>query len=506
MFTDSRIRIAVLVFSLLIAVTAVACQPLPAAPTQDAAPVQPQEAPRDPSNLAPDECVDLLATITDFMRADDYAAVVTLVDTVLDCGIDDELKAGLFFLRAESNMKQGEWQTAIDDYRDALAFGLAAEDAAGARNNICWFFALDNQAEAALPYCEQAVDASPSASYLDSRALAYALLGQNEAAIADFEAALAEWAGSQNPQIQAIRTEREEWVATLRAGDNPITQEVLARLQAEDAPALSADLDSVSDPAATELFLSGRQHHLFRQFDQAREAYSQAIELDPDYAIAYFYRGLVHLWQEDWEDALGDMQRVALLKPDQAHAHHVAGLMHMRQEDYVDAVASFSAAIDLLPNQTDFYADRAAAYFSLGDAESALTDLDSVLRFEPEFRANALHARGRASNSGQPRRGYRRPRARARTGTALRAGRTGPASPARTARRLLLALCEKSLPLGRSGGTGPSPTDGSTERGHFLPCHPLMRRRCASHSTRSADHPCTARTVLFARSRIAHTS
>ena len=224
MFTDSRIRIAVLVFSLLIAVTAVACQPLPAAPTQDAAPVQPQEAPRDPSDLAPDECVDLLATITDFMRADDYAAVVTLVDTVLDCGIDDELKAGLFFLRAESNMKQGEWQTAIDDYRDALAFGLAAEDAAGARNNICWFFALDNQAEAALPYCEQAVDASPSASYLDSRALAYALLGQNEAAIADFEAALAEWAGSQNPQIQAIRTEREEWVATLprrRQPDHP---------------------------------------------------------------------------------------------------------------------------------------------------------------------------------------------------------------------------------------------------------------------------------------------
>jgi tetratricopeptide (TPR) repeat protein len=325
----------------------------------------------------------MLATMSDFMRADDYDAVVELLDKVLDCGVPGDLKASLLFLRAESNMKRGDWQTAIDDYRDALAFGLEAEDAAGARNNICWFYALDNQAGVALPYCEEAVSASHSASYLDSRGLTYALLGEYDKAVADFEDALSEWAQSENPQIQAIAAERQRWVEALHSGENPITQEELARMQAEDAPALSADLES-SNPAAEEQLLLGRQYHMTLQFDEAEQAYSKAIELDPEYTLAYFYRGLVNVWREQWDDALADMQHVAILDPEQAHARHVAGLMYMREEAYDEAVASYTAAIELLPDQADFYADRAAAFFALGEFESALGDLNTVLSYDPD--------------------------------------------------------------------------------------------------------------------------
>ena len=281
-------------------------------------------------------------------------------------------------------MKQGDWQTAIGDYRTSLALGLEADDAAGARNNICWFYALDGQAESALPYCEQAVNASPSASYLDSRGLAYAMTGDYAAAIADFEAALADWAESENPEIQAIRAERLEWLDALRAGENPITPQVLTELQSQDLPQLRADLASTANPAATEYLLRGRQHHMFRQFEQALDEYSQAIELDPAYALAYFYRGLVHVWNGSWANALTDMQQVTLLDPDQAYAHHIAGLMYMREEDYAAAAAAISAAIDLRPDESEFYADRAAAYFSLGDVEAALDDLDTVLRYDPD--------------------------------------------------------------------------------------------------------------------------
>jgi tetratricopeptide (TPR) repeat protein len=370
--------------------------PVEAVPTEALAPELPDvELPPAPA-LSPEECRGLLSTVSDFVRADDYAAVVTLLDTVLDCGISDDLKASLLFLRAESNMKQGDWQTAIDDYRTSLALGLEAADAAGARNNICWFYALDGRAEAALPYCEQAVSAAPVASYLDSRGLTYALLGDFEAAITDFEAALAEWSESESPEIQAIYAERQEWVDTLRGGENPITPQVLAKLQAEDAPALRADLVSATGPEATAHLLRGRQHHMYRQFDQAQDEYSQAIELDPDYALAHFYRGLIHVWNGEWDEALADMQRVTLLDPDQPYAHHIAGLMYMRQDDYAGAVAAFSEAIDRLPDEASFYADRASAYFSLGDAEGALGDLDTVLRYEPDspqmlFMRGAVH-------------------------------------------------------------------------------------------------------------------
>ena len=396
------VRVTFLVVVSLAVLALAACQSVqpvpgsePSAAPSDAPPVAPTtaeaalaelpevELPPAPE-LAPEECRGLLSTVSDFVRADDYAAVVSLLDTVLNCDISDDLKASLLFLRAESNMQQGDWQTAIDDYRTSLALGLEADDAAGARNNICWFYALDGQAEAALPYCEQAVSGSPAASYLDSRGLAYALSGDFEAAIPDFEAALAEWADSENPAIQAISAERQEWVDTLRAGKNPITPEVLAQLQSEDLPALHADLASAANPAATEHLLRGRQHHMFRQFDQALDEYSQAIDLDPDYALAHFYRGLVYVWGGDWDEALADMQRVAMLDPEQAYAHHIAGLMYMRQDDYAGAAAAFSQAIDLLPDEEGFYADRAAAYFSLGDAAQALDDLDTVLRYDPD--------------------------------------------------------------------------------------------------------------------------
>ncbi|MFN2202473.1 MAG: tetratricopeptide repeat protein [Caldilineaceae bacterium] len=381
-------RAAILVAMILLAVILAACQPVQTSRGEGAATstlpmTEPEADAPNSAESADAACEAMLATMSDFMRADDYDAVVELLDKVLDCGVPGDLKASLLFLRAESNMKRGDWQTAIDDYRDALAFGLEAEDAAGARNNICWFYALDNQASVALPYCEEAVSASHSASYLDSRGLTYALLGEYDKAVADFEDALSEWAQSENPQIQAIAAERQQWVEALRSGENPITQEELARMQAEDAPALSADLES-SNPAAEEQLLLGRQYHMTLQFDEAEQAYSKAIELDPEYTLAYFYRGLVNVWREQWDDALADMQHVAILDPEQAHARHVAGLMYMREEAYDEAVASYTAAIELLPDQADFYADRAAAFFALGEFESALGDLNTVLSYDPD--------------------------------------------------------------------------------------------------------------------------
>ena len=107
----------------------------------------------------------------------------------------------------------------------------------------------------------------------------------------------------------------------------------------------------------------------------------QAIELDPNYAPAYFYRGLANIWLEEWRDALADMQQVALLDPAQPFAHHVSGLIYMRQEDYAEAVAAYGSAIELRPDQLSFRADRAAAYFALGEPADALDDLTRCCSF-----------------------------------------------------------------------------------------------------------------------------
>ncbi len=353
-------------------------------------------------DFSAEECNNLLSLASDFVRADDYAGVVQLIDIVLGCSQSDDVKAGVLFLRAEANMQLGDWQAAIDDYRQALALGLESADAAGARNNICWFYALNDQAELALPYCEQAVAANPSASYLDSRGLAYALSGQTEAAVADFEAALAEWSAAADPQIQAIAAQRQAWVDALRAGESPITPAVLAALRAEDAPGVQPALASAASQAATEHFLLGRHAHMLGQFEQAVVEYTQAIELDPDYWPAYFYRGTVHMWQEEWDAALADMQATIALNPQQAFAQHYSGLMYTRLEQVDEAIAAYSRAIALQPDEMSFYADRAAAYFAQQDFAAALTDLDTVLRSQPDS-PTILFMRGAAHRALQHR-------------------------------------------------------------------------------------------------------
>lgn len=393
-------RIIRLLIVLVAVLALAACAPIqtemesgpPAAPPPAEAPLPPMQLPSVPE-FSSAECNALLPIASDFTRADDYAGAIELFDIVLDCTDSDDFKAGIYFMRAESNMRRGDWQAAIDDYRQALALGLEAADAAGARNNICWFYALDGQAEIALPFCEQAVAASPAASYLDSRGLAYALLGRSDDAIADFEAALVEWTASESPQLQVIAAQRQEWVDALRAGEDPITPQVLADLRAEDAPGVQVNLTSAASEAATEHLLTGRRYHMTGGFARAVEAYSQAIELDPNYAPAYFYRGLAGIWLEKWQGALADMQQAALLDPAQPFAHHVSGLIYMRQEAYAEAVAAYGRAIELRPDQLSFRADRAAAYFALGEPADALADLNAVLLVQPDS-AEILFMRG----------------------------------------------------------------------------------------------------------------
>ncbi len=65
----------------------------------------------------------------------------------------------------------------------------------------------------------------------------------------------------------------------------------------------------------------------------------------------------------------------------------------MRQEDYAEAVAAYGSAIELRPDQLSFRADRAAAYFALGEPADALDDLDAVLLVQPDS-AEILFMRG----------------------------------------------------------------------------------------------------------------
>ncbi|MBN1220569.1 MAG: hypothetical protein JXM69_16725 [Anaerolineae bacterium] len=106
-------------------------------------------------------------------------------------------------------------------------------DDTSALNLFCWGYTVEQQPEKAMPYCQRAVELDPEPIFRDSRGIAYVLSGNYEAAIADFEAFVAWLATQPNPAWQQPLARRQAWLAALKAGQNPLTPEVLADIRHE---------------------------------------------------------------------------------------------------------------------------------------------------------------------------------------------------------------------------------------------------------------------------------
>jgi tetratricopeptide (TPR) repeat protein len=106
-------------------------------------------------------------------------------------------------------------------------------DDTSALNLFCWGYAVEQQPEKAMPYCQRAVELDPEPVFRDSRGVAYVLLGNYEAAIADFEVFVAWLATQPNPAWQQPLARRQTWLATLKSGQNPLTPEVLGDIRHE---------------------------------------------------------------------------------------------------------------------------------------------------------------------------------------------------------------------------------------------------------------------------------
>ena len=106
-------------------------------------------------------------------------------------------------------------------------------DYGNALNILCWGYALEQQPEQALPYCQQAIEIDPQPIFLDSRALVYALLGDYPAAIADFQAYIAWLEQQPGDDRQHALARRQAWIDKLEAGENPFTPTVLSELRHE---------------------------------------------------------------------------------------------------------------------------------------------------------------------------------------------------------------------------------------------------------------------------------
>jgi tetratricopeptide (TPR) repeat protein len=145
----------------------------------------------------------------------------------------------------------------------------------------------------------------------------------------------------------------------------------------------------------------GNLHAQLGQSDLAVAAYTQAIELKPDYWEAWHHRGWAQAQLGQWEKAIADLTKAIELKPDSAGSWHGHAWAHFSLGQWEQAVASYTKAIELNPDFEDTWHGRGWARTNLGHWDQAVADLTKAIELNPEL-GFIWHLRGWAhANLGQ---------------------------------------------------------------------------------------------------------
>ena len=130
------------------------------------------------------------------------------------------------------------------------------------------------------------------------------------------------------------------------------------------------------------------------EFATALENFNKSVELKSDFEISYFYRAAAHQALENFDEAMLDYSKAIQLNPNMTDAYYNKAKIILERKDIInpnliDAVENLEKALSLDENFVDALFAMAAAKKKLGQYEDALSYLDKILELEPE----AVHAK-----------------------------------------------------------------------------------------------------------------
>lgn len=123
-----------------------------------------------------------------------------------------------------------------------------------------------------------------------------------------------------------------------------------------------------------EFYIRGVRYTLARRFRAAIGDYTQAIELDDQFAEAYLRRAEARYLIEDDSGVLVDCQRAIALNSTEAKTYFYQGMARYRLDYVQSAIAAFTDAITCDPEDAQYYYRRGLAHQDLHQIEEAAKD------------------------------------------------------------------------------------------------------------------------------------
>ena len=158
-------------------------------------------------------------------------------------------------------------------------------------------------------------------------------------------------------------------------------------------------------PRAIDYFGRAMDFFTIHNYRSAMADLNRAIELMPDFTLAYFLRAITRLKNFEIEqlqgdengnttamtaqlnaqkakvvynDIINDIDRVIKLSPQMAVAHYNKGCILIAMQDYTSAISAFTNAINLKPDMGEAYYNRGFVYLKLGNKDAGIADLSKA--------------------------------------------------------------------------------------------------------------------------------
>ena len=265
--------------------------------------------------------------------------------------------ADAYLNRGDIYHKQGKLNLALNNYNKVLE--IDPEDAIAYFNRGNLYYE-QRKLDSALRNYNQAIKINPEfAEAYGGLGFVYAEQGNTEVAILNFEKA-------KQLYIEQGDTEGEQTAS-----------EFLTKLK-------TVPNESTNNDAETHIS-RGNAHFKGGKLDLAIKEYTQAIQLDPNLALAYNNRGLIYDEQGKYDLALADYNQALEIDPNLALAYNNRGIVYYQQGKYDLALAEFNKALEINPEDDKSYYNRGLVYGSQGKYDLALSDFKKAIEINPEL-------------------------------------------------------------------------------------------------------------------------
>lgn len=142
-----------------------------------------------------------------------------------------------------------------------------------------------------------------------------------------------------------------------------------------------------------ELTQKGRELFEKGEYMEALLNLNKAIDIDPNYSAAYYFRANIKDNFDDRHGAMKDYNTAIEKNPKFSEAFFARGNIKMKLQDYYGAIDDFSSAIKLNENFIEAYFNRGKAKQYLQAFEDAINDCTKIIQINPK-NYDAYYLRG----------------------------------------------------------------------------------------------------------------